>query len=161
MWSLDKVHKVGELLAAVAVVISLIFVGLEIRENTVASQAITYQEAIAFDFNFLTNLGSNPDTARVFYTFRDNPDALTGNEFLQGQALVSAVVRHLENLYLQNQAGMLSDDGWSSREPFIRGFVQTPGFQRVIEGPSGRFYGETFVNYAAQLRADLGEGSEQ
>ena len=149
------------MLAAVAVVISLVFVGLEIRENTVASQAVTYQEAIAFDFNFLTNLGSDPNIARVFYTFRDNPDALTGDELLQGQALISAVIRHLENLYLQNQAGMLSDDGWQSREPFIRGFVQTPGFAKVLDGPSGRFYGESFVNYATQLRIELGQESER
>ena len=39
MWSLDKVHKAGELAAAIAVVISLIFVGLEVRDNTVASEA--------------------------------------------------------------------------------------------------------------------------
>ena len=154
MWSLTKTHQIGELVAAVAVVISLIFVGLQIRDNTIASQAATYQEAIAFDFNFLTNIGSNPDTARVFYAFRDDPDALTGDELLQGQALVSAVVRHLENLYLQNQAGMLSDEGWRSREPFIRGFVQTPGFDRVLNGSSGGFYGGAFVNYVTQLRAE-------
>ncbi|MGI9257889.1 MAG: hypothetical protein ACR2QQ_03550, partial [Gammaproteobacteria bacterium] len=77
-----------------------------------------------------------------------------------GQALASAVIRHLENLYLQNQAGMLSEDGWNSREPFMRGFVQTPGFENVLNGPSGTFYGEAFVNYARQLREEMNQESE-
>lgn len=42
MWSLDRTHQVGELVAAIAVVISLVFVGIQIRDNTIASEAATY-----------------------------------------------------------------------------------------------------------------------
>ncbi len=35
MWNLDKIHKVGELIAAAAVVVSLLFVGYEVQQNKV------------------------------------------------------------------------------------------------------------------------------
>ncbi len=33
MWNLDSIHKIGELVAAVAVVISLLFAGLEVQQT--------------------------------------------------------------------------------------------------------------------------------
>ncbi len=115
MWSLSKMHQAGELVAAIAVVISLIFVGLQIRDNTIASEAATYQASVAYDVEILLNAGVSPETARVFYTSRDDPDSLNEDELLQGQTLLTATLRHMENLYVQYEAGMLSDEAWANR----------------------------------------------
>ena len=72
MWSLSKMHQAGELIAAIAVVISLIFVGLQIKDNTIATEAATYQDTVAYDIEILLNMGSTPEMARVFFTFRDD-----------------------------------------------------------------------------------------
>ncbi len=73
MWSLSKMHQAGELIAAIAVVISLIFVGLQIKDNTIATEAATYKDTVAYDFEILLNLGSTPVLACFFFTFRDDP----------------------------------------------------------------------------------------
>ena len=69
MWSLDKVHKMGELIAAAAVIISLIFVGREIRDNTVASEAATYQSLASDDVLFLLNVSSSPELSRIYEVY--------------------------------------------------------------------------------------------
>ena len=152
MWSLSKMHQAAELVAAIAVVISLIFVGLQIRDNTVASEAATYQASVAYDVEILLNAGVSPETARVFYTSRDDPDSLDEDELLQGQTLLTATLRHMENLYVQHEAGMLSDEAWATREPLVRNFVLSPGVNRILSGSNRRFFGGSFLDYADQIR---------
>jgi hypothetical protein len=161
MWSLSKTHQVGELIAAIAVVISLIFVGIQIRDNTIASKAATYQETVAYDMQLLLTVGSTPDVARVFFTFVGDPSSLDENEFLQGRSLFTASIRNFENLYVQHEAGMLSDEAWATREPLIRNIILSPGFGDLIRGSTGRNMSGPFFVYAQELRSDLkdGEGS--
>lgn len=53
-------------------------------------------------------------------------------------------VNHNENTYLQHLAGMLYSDAWATREPFLRRFVQTPGFDRLTTGADRGNYGGPF-----------------
>ena len=154
MWSLSKLHQVGELIAAVAVVISLIFVGVQIRENTIASKAATYQETVAYDMELLLNVGSTPDVARVFFTYINDPDSLDEDEFLQGRTLFTASIRHFENLYLQHETGMLSDEAWATREALITNVILSPGFGNLVSGPIGQNMSGRFFDYANRLRSE-------
>ena len=154
MWSLSKLHQVGELIAAVAVVISLIFVGVQIRENTIASKAATYQETVAYDMELLLNVGSTPDVARVFFTYINDPDSLDEDEFLQGRTLFTASIRHFENLYLQHETGMLSDEAWATREALITNIILSPGFGKLVSGSTGQNMGGRFFDYAKRLRSE-------
>jgi hypothetical protein len=63
MWKLGKIHKIGELVAAIAVVTSLLFVGIEIQQNNqIQSQTATrslvrdWSDAIAAYMEFLTRM---------------------------------------------------------------------------------------------------------
>ena len=51
MWNLDKIHKVGELIAAAAVVLSLLFVGYEIRQNNETQIRLTTR-SLARDWGY-------------------------------------------------------------------------------------------------------------
>ena len=113
MLTLDKMHQVGELIAAVAVVISIVFVGVQIRDNTIASEAATHQASVAYDLEIVLTVGQNPATARVYRAFRDDPDSLQGDEYTQGEILHIGLFRHNENNYLQYKSGMLSEQVWA------------------------------------------------
>ena len=155
MWSLNKIHQVGELAAAVAVVLSLVFVGLQVRESTIATQAATYQTTVAYDIELLLTRGTSSDGSRLHWAFLENPKSLTGDEYLRGRDIAAATSRHLENLYLQREAGMLSDEAWSAREPLIQRFVLSSGFSEMIGDPAFRQnYGGSFVAYAEQIRGE-------
>ena len=153
MWSLSKMHQVGELVAAIAVVISLVFVGLQIRDNTTATKAATYQDSTGYDIEILTLLASNPATARTWTAYvRDDPDGLTAEEREQAQYLMAANIRAFENFYLQNEAGLLSEAGWQSRELLLRNFVQMPGFEKFLSSPNGSNFGGPFMDFAKRVR---------
>ncbi len=98
-----------------AVVVSLVFVGLEVRQNTVAVRSAT-QQAIADQANEL-NIAMATDaqlselTARMM---RGATDAeLTPGESWQLSMAVTAGLRRVENIYLQVQNGVLDEDAFN------------------------------------------------
>jgi hypothetical protein len=153
--SLDTMHKVGELVASIAVVISLIFVGLQVRDNTVATQAASYQASAAYSADILLAVAENPEKARIFnaYVFED-PHNLSADETLQAQYLLSAALRGLENIYIQHQAGMLSEAGWAAREPTVRGLVMAPGYEKFLSSSNAVTHGGPFMEYVEGIRAE-------
>ena len=84
---IQKYQVLAEIISAVAVVVSLIFVGLEVREsakqtalNTQSLQVSTYQDLIAQinDLNKLTL--QNPDVAKLETSLSRSYEALSGVE---------------------------------------------------------------------------------
>ena len=150
---LEKISVVAETVSAFAVVFSLIFVGLQIRDNTTASQAATLQDSVGYDLNVLLNVGRTPETARVFVAFRDNPNTLDGDELLQGQALFTASFRAIENLYYQHETGMLSDEGWAAREGLVRSLALSPGADKMLFGSNGERFGGPFLKYVEEVQS--------
>jgi hypothetical protein len=152
---LQEYALIAEIISAIAIVVSLIFVGLQIRDNTIASEAATYQDSVAYDVEILTMLGSNPDASRIWNAYsRNNPDGLTTDEIVQAQFIMSATVRLLENYYIQNESGMLSDAGWGARDNLVRNFVQMPGFEKFLSSPNVLSFSGSFMEYAKSIRAE-------
>jgi hypothetical protein len=48
----------ADIISAIAIIISLIFVGLQIKENTKATQASTFHEIAALDIELLLNFAN-------------------------------------------------------------------------------------------------------
>ena len=144
----------GELTAAAAVIISLIFVGLEIRDKTVASEAATYQSLASDDVHFLLNVSSSPELSRIYeaYMFHE-VDNLEENEVLQAQWQLVAQLRFMENVHFQYELGMLSDDAWATRDVLLRNAVLSPGFEKLQRRGRHRNISGAFLDYIEQVRA--------
>jgi len=146
---------IAEIISAVAVTLSLVFVGLQIRDNTIASQAATYQASVAYDIELLTSISASPETAQIYDSFRrDASDGLDAGESLQALFLFTAVFRHLENIYLQYKLGMLSDESWKTREALLAGLVKSPGYEKFAASIQWQLFSGAFVDYVTQIRSD-------
>lgn len=141
---------IAEIISAIAVIISLIFVGTEIRKNTKINEAATFQASVAHDIEILMKLGEDPVIAHIFFAYRDQPDTLSEEEQSQGAHLMAAVIRHIENLYLQYKKGMLSQESWRTRETLILSIIRSPGFIKNTEVHYKGFYDGDFMEYASE-----------
>jgi len=149
---LEKWALTAEIIGAAAIVISLVFVGLEIRSNTQAAQAATFQASVAYDVDLLLGQGRDADTARAYIAWLNDPDSLSGGERDQAGLLSVASMRHVENLYFQYQAGMLSDEAWSAREKFVNFAINRPGYRRVLENANA--WSGPFLEYVRGVQSD-------
>ena len=150
--TLEEYALFAEIISAIAIIISLVFVGTQIKANTKATQASTFHEIAALDINILLNFGSSQELARIITTFRDDPGSLSKEEQNHGFYLFGAEVRHVENLFLQNENKMLSAKNWMSRKALVDGVVLSAGFGALLNHPFRKFFDGSFIEYGINQR---------
>ena len=110
MWNLDRIHKVGELTAAVAVVISLVFVGIQVRQNTEIQKQLATR-SLARDWNTAAAAYQDPELACLFIRLM-NSEKLTLQEATQIEAVYWRIYKVYEELHYQYEEGVIDESVW-------------------------------------------------
>jgi hypothetical protein len=107
--SQSKIRPAGELLAAAGVVASLVFVGVEIRQNTAAVRGATYQAIAEGSVSSAQWLASDERIADFIVRLQmgAGPDDFSPQENMALAGLYHSVVRRAENVYLQVSQGLI------------------------------------------------------
>ena len=148
----EAISAIGEIVGAIAVVVTLVYLTVQVRSATAATQAATVQAAAALDQDFLLALGSDPALAQLWVNYLSAPHTLPVENALQGHFLMASLLRRLENIHLQKQLDTLSRDGWLSRQPMFHAIANSKGYTAFLDSPPAAFMSEEFVNYMAQLK---------
>ncbi len=100
---------IGEILSSGAILVTLIYLAIQTRQNADATQANTRQAILAADQQFLAQITDDPE----LYSIRAKPE-LTEDEKIRLSALLTTFVRMRENNWLQYQNGVLDEATWES-----------------------------------------------
>ena len=101
---LQKWALIAEVAGGVAIIISLLFVGIQFRENTRATRSAMAMEANATSFSWYLRMGSDPNTSGLFYRFWTDFDSLAQEEKFQMAMYYHAIILSFQNrFYLVNE----------------------------------------------------------
>ena len=100
----------GQAGAAVAGVLSLIFVGWEIRQNTTAIRGSTYQAVADANVEWLMFLAENPELGRLLQRWTSRDTTLSVREVSQARSLQLTFWRTVENAHYQYLLGNLPEE---------------------------------------------------
>ena len=122
-------------LGAVGVVASLIFVGLEVRQNTAAVRGATYQSIAD---SSLQQVQWWADNAKLLqHEVKIDEGALSGefapDENLLIRATFVMTIRRIENIYVQVREGLVEEDAVLRFRP-SKDYFETPYFQEFWAG---------------------------
>lgn len=118
-----RLRDLLELVGAAAVLIGLVFVGLELRQNTAAMEAATLQNQTDGSTGFLLLIASDPELTRIWRDSIDDTVEMNELDFLRFFLVSRARWLRMQNAYLQWQRGTLNDEDWA----FYHGLICTPG----------------------------------
>jgi hypothetical protein len=105
---LEEFADLADLLAALGVIASLIYVGFQVKETRKAVRAATAQARTDLGVQLISSRYTS-DIADLLVKSLDEPEALSKAERLKLKSFFSAHVRHCQNLYYQQQQGLLDD----------------------------------------------------
>jgi hypothetical protein len=108
-----------ELIGIAAIVVSLFFVGLELRQNTDAVKASSIDGLSSLSQEFYLLMASDPELSRIFEDGRRDMSQLSDNELARFLWIEHSRVVRLQTAFLQWQRGTLGDQDWL----FYRSFV--------------------------------------
>jgi hypothetical protein len=117
-----------------ALVASLIFVGLQMRQTQAIALSQAYQ-ARADQSIAVMLAGIDNDTTLSYWAKRNGSidEELTPQERAYGIGFVLARFIHWENVHYQYQQGFVSEEHWNTLLAEMRGRLPTPEFQFAYE----------------------------
>jgi hypothetical protein len=135
--TLQDLGNVGEFVGAIGVVTSLIYLALQIRqnsrqisENTNGVLGSVESEDARGSSDFLQSLAENPGLARIWRLGHSDPEKLTEDEGTQFVMLMGAAFYRLAGSFGQYKRGLLSEDSW---QPYDRLIFRYLGSRAVLE----------------------------
>jgi hypothetical protein len=127
--TLSDLASIGSFISGVAVVLSFIFLALQMRQNTQAVRAAASQAHAANLQQILTPIIEDADVAHLFRTGISDPDDLTDDERARFLIAFSGIFRFYEAARLQWRHGQLDPEHWHSVEFQLRDLVARSGVQ--------------------------------
>ena len=139
----DAIGAVGEILGAMAVIASLIFVGVQIRSNTRATQtAATHNISNTF-LTLFKSFSDDPEMGRLWIQQTRDISDLTASDVQRLMFISAMALKALEDAFHQYQMGQMTDDMWAGWQVQIITICSYPGVRHYWEHRKN-FYSPSF-----------------
>ena len=128
--SWEAIGAVGEILGALAVVISLGYLATQIRTQNQESKIASVHEILAAYRETIVSL-QHGETASIYIKAIQDYNSLNDIERIQFVALCQSMFRVWEEAYFQWKRGRLEDGYWNGMNTLILDFLATPAAQEA------------------------------
>ena len=121
--------NIGEIIAAILVVVSLGYVAMQIRQNTQALKVTATQSYVEM-YNTITSELVKPEIADIWSRgFRDF-STLSGTEAVQFSAIAGQLMRVFESAHAQWRRGAIETLLWQASERTLSDSMTMAGFRQ-------------------------------
>ena len=131
---LSDFSQVAEIVAAIAVVISLVYVGQEVKRNTAAIQGASLQAIATTDAETLIAVASDASLSEVVRRGYEDPAQLDQAEQFRFSLFMRNFWLSFQNIYQQRELQLLDESVWQSYLTVICGMKSRPGVQATWPG---------------------------
>ena len=131
---LSEWANVAEIAGTIVVIASLVYIGLEVNQNTKALQIASYQSMNTYNLELDVAQASNEDLNRIITLAETSPSDVTAEEWARFTKMAYPRYGMWEYLYLSTQENAVDDDQWIAFEPFyLTEFACKRGYRRFWE----------------------------
>ena len=132
--TLSSWASIAEIVSAVAVVLSLIYVATEMRGNTRAVEAATLVEVNKIAREHLLLVSSSPEANRIEVMGDENPSQLSPEEQQRYNWYVRSFWLGMQTVFRQHDLGILPDEEWAVYNDVICSNIEAPGKRELWTG---------------------------
>jgi hypothetical protein len=150
--TLDSAAKVAEVVGAVAVVVGLLFVVIEIRENTIAQQFSATQTLVS-EYNTAVSAINDREFVCIYIRAGNDFQSLSQSDKIRFSILMQPVFRTFEQLHYSDLNGTIDVNVYSGFERQFAAMMQLPGNQQYWAARRD-WFGQTFQQYTDRIIAD-------
>jgi hypothetical protein len=129
-----KSRTTRETVGVLGVIMSVSFVGWEIRQNTLASRAVAIQESTNTARQFIHMFAEDAEANRIMMLGREDPLQLSEEEQARYRWMVTSFLWGMQGLHRQWLLGVLPDEEWAAWNRVTCGNMAYAGVQWVWEG---------------------------
>lgn len=142
----DAIGAVGEAVAAVTVIVTLVYLALQIRHNTHVAQSNATQGLSEQIGQVYALLASDADLSLIFAKGLADPNDLSNEEMVRFMSFCQYMSFGMQNWLFQTQHQSVDDDTFMNVISLMRGPGATPGFRYFWE-QRGHAYSPAFQEF--------------
>ena len=139
-FKLKKIALITEIFGGIAILISLIFVGMQFKENAKATKSANASATMAAVANWYIEIGNNPESSELFYNFMAEPNALTPEQRFQAVMNAHGLFIIFQNSFYLSKEGTLDSEMQNALTSALLGAVDQPGFTFYWEHRKSFFF---------------------
>ena len=124
---LSELSQYAEIAAAITVVISLIYVGQQVQDNTAAIRSSTMQAVADSSDLALQKQAADEELSRIRMTGNADISSLTELEAMRYMSFHRGQWLRMQNIYAQQQLGVLDEGFWYTYSRIICAVYSPPG----------------------------------
>jgi hypothetical protein len=140
----------GEFIGGIAVVVSLVYLAGQVRQNSKLLRASTAATSAQLDFGSSAILVEDPEVARIHWEGLADRDSLSEADRRRFDPYVGIAMRGTEQHYRFHRDGLTGSEEWQSRKRQAGWWVQQPGIQQWWREWGGQ-YSDDFIDYVDGL----------
>ena len=150
--TLEQAYFISEIIGVFAVVISLIYVGFQVRQNTIATRTASTQAYVSANSDVVGLINSSPNLADVLHQGASGLASLKGGDLIRFMAFHDVNFITLQSFYLQWQAGTLDEALLRTWKQAMIAFFQQKG-QREWWEQRRHWFNQDFQHYVEEAMA--------
>jgi hypothetical protein len=138
----DAIGAIGEVVGAVAVFITLVYLTLQIRQNTRSVKAAAVQSVMSSASSTYSALAYDAEMSRIYWDGLNDFKSLPHDERRRFATYMASTLKPVESMLVQTRLGTLDYDDWEGdRRELVRHFSQ-PGMRTWWEKGEAAFGSE-------------------
>lgn len=127
--SLEQASFIAQIISAVAIIASLIFVGVQLKQATRSMRNSSSQAHSAIYTGVIATIIDNGEFASIWRRGLGDPASLDEDEWVRFIACASAQFRFFESSRVQWLNGQLDGEHWQNIEAQVNSFASQPGIR--------------------------------
>ena len=154
----EAVSAVGQIIGAIAVVISVVYLAVQVRSNA-RQMRLASMRSMSDAFNrWLQSMAENPHIGELWYRGMRDFDSLEGGDLARYSALMDHQFRIYEDMYYQKVEGHLDPRVWRGFEAPMRDIIAYPGIQAWWRSRA-HWFSKEFGKFVDELACTAGSPS--
>jgi len=152
---LEQLAWVASVVSALAILMSAIYASIQIRHNTVAVRAATFQQVVDSLAAISFDIAKDKDLVDLYLRAGKEFASLDEMERTRYSLMLLSLLRRAENVVFQSNIRMLNNEHWSGIRNSIEAILAPPGAQSCWSEMKNRFNPEfrAFVDSLVAARA--------
>ncbi len=148
--SLENIYYISAIIGTIAVVLSIVVLVRDLRQNTQALKSTMAREAGNGIQSWYLTIGNNPESSKIWINGMANPDNLSKEQLLQFFFLIQSVFWVFQTNFYLSKEGALDSQIESSITNIVLNVIEQPGMQLFWEQRQETFFPE-FREYINKL----------
>ncbi len=123
----EAIGAIGEVVGAGAVVLTLIYLAMQVRQNTLQVRSDNQQKAIDGYFALIVGATKDPHTSQILREGLHDFQGMPRQAQMQFHSVMMGFIQGFTKVYHLNRSGFLPDDVYYSAERDLMRYLKTPG----------------------------------